>query len=109
MSDKKHNGWSNYETWLVNLWFDNEEYSQSMLREFAKDSIRCAELRGRDRDNAVYECSKMIQNEVVENTPELDGMFADLLNSALSEVNWYEIAEHAVNEALQELEIVLPE
>ena len=109
MSDKKCNGWSNYETWLVNLWFDNQEYSQTVLRQFAKDSIRCAELHGRDRDNAAYECSKMIRNEVEENTPEVEGMFADLLQSALSEVNWYEIAEHIVDDMLVELEVELSE
>lgn len=109
MSDKKYNGWSNYETWLVNLWFDNEEYGQDMLRQFAKDSIYCAELHGRDRDNAVYECSKMIQNEVEEHIPEVEGMFSDLLQSALQEVNWHEIAEHIVDDMLSELEIELSE
>lgn len=109
MSDNKYNGWSNYQTWLVNLWFDNEEYGQTMLRQFAKDSIRCAELHGRDRDNAVYECSKMIQNEVEENIPELEGMFADLLSAALQEVNWYEIAEHIVDDMLVELDVELSE
>ena len=109
MSDNKYNGWSNYETWVVNLWLDNDEYSQTMLRQFAKDSIRCAELHGRDRDNAVYECSKMIQNEVEENTPEVEGMFSDLLSAALSEVNWFEIAEHIVDDMLVELEVELSE
>ena len=109
MSDKKYNGWSNYETWLVNLWFDNDNYSQDILAQFAKDSIRCAELHGRDRDNAVYECSKMIQNEVEEHIPEVEGMFSDLLQSALSEVNWYEIAEHIVDDMLVELEVELSE
>lgn len=109
MSDKKYNGWSNYETWLVNLWFDNCEHGQTMLRQFAKDSIHCAEMHGRDRDHAVYECSKMIQNEVEEYMPELDGMFSDLLNSAIQEVNWYEIAEHIVDDMLPELEIELSE
>ena len=103
MSDKKYNGWSNYETWLVNGWFESCEHGYGMLRQFAKDSIRCTELHGRDRDHAVYECSKMIQNEVEERMPELDGMFADLLNSALSEVAWYEIAEHIVGDMLNKM------
>ena len=27
MSDKRYNGWTNYETWLVALWADNDEPS----------------------------------------------------------------------------------
>lgn len=25
MSDRKHSGWTNYETWAFNLWLSNEE------------------------------------------------------------------------------------
>lgn len=109
MSEKSYNGWTNYETWLVNSWLNNCEYSQHLMRQFAKDSIRCTELYGRDRDHAVYECSKMIQNEVEEHMPELDGMFSDLLHSAMQEVNWHEIAEHIVDDMLTELEVKLSE
>jgi len=41
----------------------------------------------------VYELSQMIKDEHEEFTPETTGVFADLINAALSEVNWYEIAE----------------
>lgn len=109
MSDRKYNGWSNYETWLVNLWLDSEEHSQELLRSFAENAVEDAQIDGSEKSHAVYGCSKMIQNEVEENTPEVEGMFADLLNAAMSEVNWYEIAEHIVDDMLQELDIVLPE
>ena len=28
---ERYNGWTNYETWLVNLWMDNEQGSQEFL------------------------------------------------------------------------------
>ena len=28
MSDRKYNGWTNYETWVTKLWMDNDEGSQ---------------------------------------------------------------------------------
>jgi hypothetical protein len=109
MNDKSYNGWSNYETWAVNLWLDNSEGDQELLREFAEQCIRDAELDGSDRDHAAYECSRMIREYVEESMPELDGMFSDLLQSALSEVNWLEIAGHIVDDMLVELEVTLSE
>ena len=32
-----YNGWTNYETWVVNLWIDNEQGSQDFIRETAKE------------------------------------------------------------------------
>ena len=107
--DNKYNGWSNYETWCVNLWLDNDEYSQNLLRSLAENAIEEAQFDGSDKNHAVYECSKEICSHVEEGMPEVEGVFADLLNSALSEVDWFEIAEYVVNDVLEDLEIVLPE
>lgn len=45
------------------------------------------------KEQAVLDMSEMLKNEHEENTPETTGVYADLLNAALSEVNWHEIAE----------------
>ena len=77
-----YNGWSNYETWNVALWLDNDGYD-SMLREMARDA----------KDE--YSLSKSIEDMIDEMTPDLGAnMFSDMLNAALREVNYYEIAEH---------------
>jgi len=34
--DHKYNGWTNYETWAVKLWMDNEEPSYRYWRERAE-------------------------------------------------------------------------
>ena len=39
MNKNEYNGWYNYETWLVNLWMDNDQGSQEMWREHARESI----------------------------------------------------------------------
>ena len=79
MNEKTYNGWTNYETWVVNLWMgeDGSGYWDERARE-AKDT---------------YELSQMLKDEHEEMAPETTGVFADLINAALSEVNWYEIAE----------------
>jgi hypothetical protein len=91
---KEYNGWSNYETWCVNLWLTNDEWTDHelsrLMREFRKDE-------GDDDDeNDVNGASKAIKDFVEENMlPDLGAtMAADMLGAAMSEVNWYEIAEN---------------
>ena len=35
MEEKRYNGWTNYETWAVNLWIDNDQGSYTYWREQA--------------------------------------------------------------------------
>ncbi len=86
MSD--YNGWTNYETWNVALWIDNEPGSYEERCDMAKGA------------SGVCELSKELQSWVEGMAPDLGAsLFADLLNAALSEVNWYEIAENWYAEA----------
>ncbi len=34
----RYNGWTNYETWCVSLWLDNDEGTYNLVREWARDS-----------------------------------------------------------------------
>jgi hypothetical protein len=86
MSSGKYNGWSNYETWVVALWLDNEEGSYNYWNEVAE---------GLD----VYDLSKRLEEEFEEFNPvEATGVYSDLLTHALGRVDWYEIAEHLKEE-----------
>lgn len=81
--EKGYNGWANYETWLVNLWLTNDmggcDAVETMSRE-AKDK---------------YALAHDIKDYVGDDMPELGvNMWADLLNAAFGEVDWYELAEH---------------
>lgn len=80
----EYNGWTNYETWCVNLWLNNEEWTYFAIREQAKETTD------------LYELAEWVriftENSVLYDMP-ISGLGADLLNSALSEVDWYEIAE----------------
>lgn len=92
MNTKEYNGWTNYETWLVNLWLGNEESSVNEVRGIVRYSHSRSQL------------AKLLKEYVEElvQMPE-SGFAADLMNSALSEVNWYELAEaYWVDEAEEE-------
>ena len=109
MTTKNYNGWTNYETWLVNLWMDNDENMQSHLRQVAADEIEKAMVNSSDWMDAVGDATQALASDIEENheegCAEVTGVFADLLQSALSEVNWDEIAERMVSAAAEEMQL----
>lgn len=112
MSEKKgYNGWSNYETWNVKLWMDNDEYSYRRYEEMAQeayDDAESDETFSRE-DNAALSLSKTLRseyedalNDILENARISASVWSDLLTSALGEVDWYEIAESLLSNVEKE-------
>ncbi len=96
MSDKTYNGWTNYETWNAALWMDNDEGSYNYWDE--RTEAACGRY---DRDDAVSALAGEIEVHHADAAPDLGASFyADMLGAALSEVNWYEIAEGRVDQYL---------
>jgi hypothetical protein len=107
MADTKYNGWTNYETWNVALWLDNNEGDQNYWNETAQEVYDAAEAeKSFTRDEqATLDLMHRLQEEIEEAQPDLGAsMWADLLGAAMSEVNWYEIAEHYIAEVDKETE-----
>jgi hypothetical protein len=89
-TDKKYNGYANYETWAVALWLDNDEYTTN---EWIPELVREAYKHTDDDTEAISDVATTLKEHHEESMPELGGVFRDLLNTALSEVDWYELAE----------------
>jgi hypothetical protein len=96
--EKGYNGWKNYETWLVALWINNDQGTQETALDMAREC--------KNNEHANYDVSHQLKDWIEEQNPLNDNadLFTDLLNAALSEVDWYEIAESFLNDIKDEKE-----
>ena len=88
MSDKRHNGWTNYATWRVNLeiirgydWYECEHVDADYVKELVED--------------AVFGDGPELKKDLLKDS---------YANAFLSEVNYHEIAENIINESINEKE-----
>lgn len=85
---EKYQGWSNYETWNVNLWLNNDEATYREIRALCLDG------------NDEYAGSQKLQNFVMEEILKVldrftettySGIVSDVSQANLKLVNWLEI------------------
>jgi len=108
----EYNGWPNYETWVMNLWNDNEqgiyEHLVEELKEMAKRAKENDEYSASD---LTYELSKYMASyceEVwlsefeTEHFNRSKGPIGDFVTSSWKMIDWYKIAEHLVADNLHE-------
>ena len=87
-SEKKHNGWTNYATWRVNL----EIFDGMDVREMFESEVE---------EGDAYSLSKALKNyaeSVIDEDGTREGLAVHYALAFLSDVNWYEIAEHMLDD-----------
>lgn len=105
MTDQKYNGWSNWQTWAVMLWIDNDEGSQSYWLDCAMDSDRAAPRNhfstNRRQEQRMW-LADLLKSEYQDRASELieseASVFTYLMSAALDAVDWHEIAESLLND-----------
>ena len=99
--NNKYNGWTNYETWLCNLWFDNYDFTD-LMHMF--DGCE-------DKGDILNVIEDVIKNDVEDyvmaelRSSDTSGFVQDMLNSAIQEIDFRDIAEHYVDDVAEELEL----
>lgn len=75
----EYNGWSNYETWVANLWLTNDECYYEELQAIIKNF---------DSEEQAEELEQYVRWII-----DVDeaSMTTDLLSTSLGRVNWHEI------------------
>ena len=88
MGYERHNGWTNYATWRVNLeiingydWYECEHVDADYVKELVED--------------AVFGIGPELKKDLLKDS---------YANAFLSEVNYHEIAEHIINKSINEKE-----
>ena len=79
----EYNGYTNYETWNVSLWIDNEE---QLYRN------KCTMLQAAGGAVEVSEIESFCRYEFPEGTPDMDSVYD------MDRVNWQEIRDLWVEE-----------
>jgi hypothetical protein len=87
MTDTKYNGYTNYQTWRVKI---------EMI-----DSINFAQRNDFD----AYDLGQVLRDYAFEMIDmESFGFAYDYASAFLNQVNWYEIAEHQINDFREKAE-----
>ena len=89
--EEGYQGWTNYETWTVNLWLENEESEYNYWQEQAAAVKR--EYKEDEQEFALADMLKDSTEEGAEDALNEASVYSDLLGAAISEVNFGEIAK----------------
>ena len=81
----EYNGWSNRETWLVNLWLSNDIGSYEFLQGICKKDC--------ERWEKVEELEAHFQ-EQLEDMYDFPTFWSELIGTALDRVDWYQVVEN---------------
>jgi hypothetical protein len=94
MTDKTYNGWTNYETWRVNLEiFDGMTIGEDFYGK--EENPEDIDVHG------FTDILKEYAQQLIEDT-SIEGLARDYAYSFLSCVNYYEIAKHMIDAAIEE-------
>ena len=95
MDTQKYNGWTNYATWLVNLHFDNLDFT---------DEVESGVFDDMDADDIRCHVASWIQEAVESYLDEVagtDNLFVlDVVSATINDVDWHDIADHYVDDIL---------
>lgn len=102
--EEGYQGWTNRPTWIVNLWLSNEEHSYLYWRHAAKDAILKSKKEKHEvwtpEQHALFTLEDRMRREFQDQIPTQlrNGVYRDLLNHVIDDVNFKEIAEHWITE-----------
>jgi hypothetical protein len=94
MSDKGYNGWTNWETWIINLYFgDDTEWIEEIAKEVDYDIYKLANF-----------IEEYVEDYVRDTQGVLGGIVDEFVRASLQEVDWYDLAESWMPEHEEEEE-----
>lgn len=101
LAGPKYQGWTNHATWAVHLWLANDYATYVAIRTLAKAVVAatgdCVQVRDRiwtEAEARTFLLADRLKALLHDGNPIADqaSAYADLLTSALDDVDWEEIA-----------------
>ena len=92
-----YQGYKNYETWALSLWLDNDCSRYNHWNSLAQDYV--TDYGYEPKYPGTYSFAAMaladnIKENIEDSVPELgNGIYSDLLNAAMSEIDYRELAK----------------
>ena len=98
MDTKKYNGWTNWETWMVNLHFEcfdfTDQVDDGVFNDMDKNDIRC---------HVASYIQEYVESYLEEVVNTIDAFVSDVIYGTIQEVDWHDIADHYVDDILEQL------
>ena len=102
IEDNTYNGWTNKETWLVNIWLNND---YDLYKHYVSTLTEIVEKQS----NVLY-TNRLVIDELKEIVWEIYreehrefGLINDLIETSLNNVDWSRLAEHYIEEIQEEI------
>lgn len=89
-----------YATHLLHLWVGNDEGLYNHWTDRAEE-ISARGSRNPPSNQGAIVLGDEMKDWFNEEKPDLDGFWADLLNSALADVDWQDVAETFIDAAIE--------
>ena len=88
----EYNGYTNYPTWVVELWMEENSNSYNFFLDAARGA------------KDIWELSKFLKHGHEEDSPTADdaSVYSDLMTWALQYVKWEEIAQNLFDQSSEE-------
>jgi len=99
MDTQKYNGWTNYATWLCNLWFDDFDFSDD-IEDLSDDCDSKMELLPLI-ENIIELYVEAYMDSAID---EQHGFVSDLIQCAYENIDFRDIAEHYVDDVMDDIE-----
>lgn len=100
----EYNGYTNYETWLAQFWASNDQGAHEMIGEAARSAADDWEGDDDEVRNAAIDAMQaalgVSDDSLDEQRIPTQGFLADMINTALAEVDWSDAVGCYVEEAI---------
>ena len=101
IEDDTYNGWKNKETWLVNIWLNND---YDLYKQYISTLTEIVEKQSNDlyTHRLVVDELKEIVWGIYREEHKESGLISDLMETSLHHVDWSRLAETYIEEIKEE-------